>query len=127
MLADLQACLERIYRANCGEILSDYLVTDRMVANSLSELPIARGVEETVLLSQKDDGIEMSVFLDDALLERLEKKDPINSLSPDALSDLAVVVEGISHFQMIVWCAKTGRKVTMLELECRLGRAIRPD
>jgi hypothetical protein len=117
MLADLQAYLERIYRANCGEIVSDYLVTDRVVANSLSDMPIARGVEETVLLSQKGDGIEMSVFLDDALLDRLEKKDPINSISPDALSDLAIVVEGISHFHLIAWCAKTGRKVTMLELE----------
>jgi len=117
MLADLQSWIEGIYRADCGERLADYLITDRALANSLSDRPLASSVEETVLVFRDGDDLNLSVFLDQALLERLAAQDPINDLQPTALADLAVVLEGISHFNYIAFSAKADREVTLLELE----------
>jgi len=117
MLADLQSWIEGIYQADCGERLADYLITDRAVANSLSAEPLASSVEETVLVSRNGDDLALSVFLDQALLERMAAHDPMNELHPAMLADLAVILEGISHFNYIAFSAKSDREVTLLELE----------
>jgi len=117
MIDALHDALEAIYQTDCGEQIADYLVTSREVANCLSSIPLAASVEETVLVSQGDDGLAMSVFLDEALLHRLAGHNPIDELRPTALADLSLVLEGVSHFNYIAWCAKADREVTMLELE----------
>lgn len=117
MLDALHGTLETIYQTDCGHQFSDYLVTDRELANCLSKLPLAASVEETVLVSQDEEGLAVSVFLDEALLSRLAGHNPIDDLQPEALADLALVLEGVSHFNYIALCAREDREVTMLELE----------
>jgi hypothetical protein len=117
MLAALQKHLADIYQVDCGERISDYLITDRILANCIADQPLDTGVEETVLVSEDNEGMGLSVFLDQDLLTRLEKQNPLNGLRARRLGDLATVLEGISHFNYLVWSAQQDRSVTLLELE----------
>ena len=117
MLAELQSYIADIYDADCGHQLQDFLITDRALANDLGRRTLPANIEESVLVAEDSDGIVLSVFLDEALLARLDNADPMKSLRADELADLAVVLEGISHFNYIGWCAGNDKMVTLLELE----------
>lgn len=117
MLDALQKHLADIYHADCGYLVSDFLVTDRRVASCFSEQPLESGVEETVLVAQDKQGIALSVFLDQDLLARLADERPMQQLDVRQLRDLAVVIEGVSHFNYLAWSAAQDKSVTLLELE----------
>ena len=117
MLAELHGYMANIYDADCGHRLQDFLITDRDLANRLGRKVLPASVEETVLIAEGEDGISLSVFLDQALLSRLDNSDPLKNLRANELADLAVVLEGISHFNYLGWCAGSDKAVTLLELE----------
>ena len=68
MLAGLQKHLDDIYQTECGHQLADYLITDKTLADCIGQQPIGAGIEETVLVTEDDDGLALSVYLDQALL-----------------------------------------------------------
>jgi hypothetical protein len=72
---------------------------------------------ETLLMSEDDQGLSLSLFLDCDLLERLESADPLSQLRAELLDDLWKVLEGVSHFNCVVWKASQDRTVSLLELE----------
>ncbi len=117
MLAALQRQLMNIYAVDCEQSVTDYLVTDRRAATKYCSGRIADCIEESVLVSQDDDGLALSVYLDGALLDRLAEHDPMRRLRPEHLNDLMTVLEGISHFNYLVWHARHDRSVTLFELE----------
>ena len=117
MLSKLQNHLASIYRADTGYDVADFLITDRSLATALGRDSLLASVEETVLLAQEDDELELSIFLDQQLLSRIHGHDPLNHLQAELLDDLWRVLEGISHFNYIAWSAARDRSVTLLELE----------
>jgi hypothetical protein len=117
MLAELHRYLVDICQADCGHQIADFLITDRSIAASIGEQSLAAGVEETMLVADDDDGVAVSIYLDDALLSRLERQNPLDELKPGQLGDLSTVLEGISHFNYLVWSAVQDRSVTLFELE----------
>lgn len=117
MLAALQKQIVDIYQADCGLQVADFLITDRALASRIGDKNIAAGVEETVFVAADHGGMAVSVYLDDALVSRLEQQNPLCALKPDQLGDLSLVLEGISHFNYLVWSAGQDRTVTLLELE----------
>ena len=117
MLSDLQHLIAGIYDADCGHRLRDFLITDRALASHLGSRSLDSDIEETVLVAQDGDDLALSVYLDAALLSRLDNADPIRNLQADQLADLSIVLEGISHFNYLGWCASKDRPVTLLELE----------
>ncbi len=94
----------------------DYLVTDADLVKTW-EGPDARAADEKLLLVEDDDGLAIALYLEPEVLSRLDVADPLNSLSPDCLADFCKVVEGISHFNYVVFSAARERRVTQLELE----------
>ena len=117
MLAALQKQIADIYQADCGYRVADFLITDRAMATRIGEKALAAGVEETVFVAEDDDGMAVSLYLDHALMSRLECMNPLDELKPEQLGDLSTVLEGISHFNYLVWSACNDRSVTLLELE----------
>lgn len=117
MLSRLQNHLVDIYRADPGYSIVDFLITDPTLARLLGGDSVLADTEETVLVSEQDEGIELSVFLDRDLLSRLEDHDPMQSLEVRKLGDLWTVLEGISHFNYIAWCVGRNKSVTLFELE----------
>jgi hypothetical protein len=117
MLAELQQHLSDIYQVNGTYDVRDFLITDPTFANTLGHGAILTDTDETLLVSQDEDGLALSLFLDAALLERLETAKPLDCLRAEALDDLWKVLEGISHFNCVVWKAMQDRSFSLLELE----------
>ena len=74
--------------------------------------------EEVVLVREDEHGdVELSVFLDAALLARLDAADPLTALHDDNLGDFCIALEGVSHFVHLIWRAEQARQTTRFELE----------
>jgi len=73
--------------------------------------------DEQVLVASNDDGAELGVYIDPAVLMRLQLSDPFEQLNDHNLADFCTALEGVSHFQYLVWCMERGQPVSLLELE----------
>jgi hypothetical protein len=101
MLSQLQEHLTNIYRVDPGYDVNDFLITDPIVARILGQDSLIPETEESVLLRQDEDGLALSVFLDNDMLSRLKDANPLQELQVNQLNDLWTVLEGISHFNYI--------------------------
>lgn len=117
MLAELQQQLSDIYQVERLYDVRDYVITDPILAKCLGQDAMLANTDETLLVSQDDDGLALSLFIDGDMLERVESTNPLACLQAESLDDLWKVLEGISHFNCVVWKAAQDRTVTLLELE----------
>jgi len=117
VLAGLQKHLTDIYKVDSGFEITDFLITDPALAKILGYGALVPDTDESVLLSQDDEGLALSVYLDERMLARLHRDNPLDSLHTGQLDDLCKVLEGISHFNYLVWSARQDKAVTLLELE----------
>ena len=117
MLLQLQQQLTDIYQVDRAHDVRDYLITDRQLANYLGKNVLLEDTDESLLVAQDDEGLELSLFLDGEMLTRLEAAGPIACLGSELLDDWWKVIEGISHFNCVAWKASQDRTVTFLELE----------
>jgi hypothetical protein len=117
MLSQLQDHLTNIYRVDPGYDVTDFLITDPALAAILGDGSLVPDTEETVLVREDKDGISLSLFLDHRMLDRLGDANPLAELRADQLDDLWKVLEGVSHFNYIVWRARKNHGVSLLELE----------
>lgn len=117
MLSALQRQLSDIYQVGRAHDVRDYLITDPTLAGIIGQDAMLTNTEETLLVSQDDEGLAVSLFLDGDMLDRLESANPLNRLRAESLDDLWKVLEGISHFNCVVWKAAQDRTVSLLELE----------
>lgn len=117
MLSALQDQLSHLYQLDTSYRIDDFLITDPEVARILGADSMLVDNAETVLLSEDEDGVALSVFLDEELLERLRYNNPLDGLEPHQLDDYWTVLEGISHFTYLAFCAQKDKSVTLLELE----------
>ena len=117
MLRQLQRQLSDIYQVGRVHDVRDYLITDPAIARVIGQDAMLTNTDESLLVSHDDEGLALSLYLDADMLERLEATDPFSSLRADSLDDLWKVLEGISHFNCVVWKATQDRTVSLLELE----------
>jgi hypothetical protein len=117
VLSNLQKHLTDIYQVDAGFEVTDFLITDPALAKLLGYGALNPNTDESVLLSQDEDGLSLSLYLDQEMVARLTRDNPMNGLRAEQLDDLCKVIEGISHFNYIVWRARQDKAVTLLELE----------
>ena len=117
MLSELQDYLTGIYRVDPGHDVSDFLITDPLLAQTLAGESLIPNTNESVLLHQDEEGLALSLYLDSEMLDRLRLCDPLHGLQSNQLADLWTVLEGISHFNYIAWSARKNRRISLLELE----------
>lgn len=117
MLSQLQQQLNDIYQVNRGHDVRDFLITDRQLAKCLGRDAMLANTDESLLVAQDGDALEISLFLDGEMLARLEAAGPMACLHAGLLDDWWKVIEGISHFNCVAWKASQDRTVTLLELE----------
>ncbi|MGH8224127.1 MAG: hypothetical protein ACREQZ_14255, partial [Woeseiaceae bacterium] len=113
----LQDYLSGLYCAEPGYRVTDFLVTDPALASVLGGAALIPNTEETVFVSESDESLDLCLYLDRELLARLEDENPIEQLRASRIRDVWTVLEGISHFNYLVWSARQDRKVTLMELE----------
>jgi hypothetical protein len=113
-LERLELLLTGIYDLDIGCRVADFLVTDRQ--RLPGECRDAPGDEQLFVASDGDE-LHLSLYLDPAVLERLERHDPAHGLDADNLADCWTVLEGISHFLCVAHNAGHDRPVSRLALE----------
>lgn len=116
VLADIQRLLVGIYDLEPALDVRDFVVTRR------AQLPAEANVgaeaqDEALLVAALPGELAISLFLDAALLGRLEHHDPLARLDGDNLADWWTALEGVSHFLYLVHNATHDRDVDRLELE----------
>jgi hypothetical protein len=117
LLRELQALLARINDATVAEDVCDYLTTDRAQLRRWHAPSAAAATPEALLVAEQDGALDMSLFLDPALLARLTASAPLERLDDDNLEDFCTALEGVSHFHCVAWCAARGWSVSLLGLE----------
>ncbi|MCP5466093.1 MAG: hypothetical protein H7A17_00480 [Sinobacteraceae bacterium] len=114
LLRRLQELLTGIYDLPIDCDVCDFVTSDRQL---LPEHLRSCGTDEQLLVRPGADEVAMTLFLDAALLERLEQADPLAELHGRNLGDFWTVLEGVSHFVCVAWNAGHDRDVSVLELE----------
>lgn len=117
MLDVLQKQLRDIYHLGQGYDVRDFLITDPIMAKALGQGAVLGDSEETLLMLQDGGELSLSLFLDADLLDRVEAGKPLDRLDAAMLDDWWKVLEGISHFECVIWKTQQDRTVSLLELE----------
>ena len=117
VLDSLQSMLARLYDVELSHDVYDYLVTDRRHLGGERPCNDSRQPEEELLLAEMQDGAGIALYLDAALLRRLERADPLGALTDHNLADYCTALEGVSHFAYTTWRLGSDLPVSLLELE----------
>jgi hypothetical protein len=117
MLAKLQQQLHDTYQTDHDLDVRDFLITDPCLAKALGGNSVLMNNGESLLIREEDDGVSLSLYIENEILDRLESTDPLTTLEPGQLDDFCKVIEGVSHFNYVVWRASRDRSMTLLELE----------
>jgi hypothetical protein len=117
VLRGLQNLLGRLYDVDLPYDVYDFLITDRSSVAAASNDD--RALDEELLLAETIDGAGAGValYLDPALLSRLEAADPHQALTEHNLADYCTALEGVSHFVYSTWGLQRDLPVSLLELE----------
>ena len=115
-LRKLQHLLAGIYDLPISEDVRDFVVTDR---RCLPPGHADEAVDEQLLVETEAGGEELglALYLDGAVLERLERSDPLHALHGGNVADYLTALEGVSHFICVAWHAQHGHDVSRLVLE----------
>jgi hypothetical protein len=113
-LERLEQLLTGIYDLDIGCRVEEFLVTDRQqLPQDCRDAP----GDEQLFVAAHGDELCLSLYLDPALLERLERSDPSDGLDARNLADCWTALEGISHFLCVAHNAGHDRPVSRLGLE----------
>jgi hypothetical protein len=102
VLASLQRQLERIYEVEIPHRVDDFLITDPGVLNDIHghEGPAQSEVEEQLLVVQDGDCLDIALYVDNEVVNRLTRDDPRSRLHAGNLADYCTALEGVSHLEM---------------------------
>ncbi|MBL8200805.1 MAG: hypothetical protein JNK40_07525 [Chromatiales bacterium] len=117
LLGSMQGQLGRLYDVEVEHDVRDYLVTDRNLLAALTAGNPGRSAEEKLIVVEGEGNLDVALYLDQGVLERLAAADPRHGISGANLADFWTVLEGVSHFHYLAWNAAFDKPVTLLELE----------
>jgi hypothetical protein len=115
LLPKLEQMLHELYALDVGYAVSDFLITDAVLAGSLDAG--GRNVDEKLLIAEADGEADVALYLEQELLDRLAQHDPLQRLDGDNLADFWSALEGVSHFTYYAWNAARDKSVSLFELE----------
>lgn len=115
LLRKLETLLHGLYGLDLKYAVDDFLITDAAVAGSLDAG--GRKIDEKLLIAEADGEADVALYIEQELLERLARHDPLTRLDADNLADFWAVLEGVSHFTYYAWNAARDKPVSLFELE----------
>jgi hypothetical protein len=110
LLLEVQRRLENLYAIEPHAPVTDFLIPEE----DAGQYP---GGGSRTLLRQEGDEISVGVVLEGRVGECLARRDPREHLSRENLGPFCTLTEEVSHFVYLLFCARTERTVTELELE----------
>ncbi len=116
-LQPLQQGLQDIYALQVVHSVDDFLLTNRDLARQLGGAAALRSARESLLVREDDEELNLSLYLDPAVVESLQHEIAGPGGDEAGLEDYCLALEGVSHFLYLVWYASNNRPVTLLEME----------
>lgn len=113
VLGRVQRGLEQLYRVGTGVDVHDFVVDEQL----RDEVAPARRCREQLLVHDHDGELALGLFIDGEVLSNLQRHDPVHGLGEHNFGDFLLALEGVSHFVYAVFCARSARAVSQLELE----------
>ncbi len=110
LLVDVQRRLESMYALAPEAPVTDYLIPPQMAG-------AYPGGGSRTLVTRDAEGLSVGVVLAPAIGARLAEQDPRERLDRRNLDSFCTATEEVSHFVYLLFCARTERTVTELELE----------
>jgi hypothetical protein len=107
--------LHELYALEIGYAVSDFLITDAVLAGRLDVG--GRKVDEKLLIAESNGEADVALYLEQELLDRLAQRDPLTRLDGENLADFWSALEGVSHFTYYAWNAARDKSVSLFELE----------
>lgn len=117
LLSQLQTQLAGFYAAPIAYDVYDFLITDALAAAALTPAGAATSNQERLLVRDGECDLELSLYIDQAVLSSLTEDDPTISLHDGNLNEFLIALEGVSHLQYLIWHAEKSQPVSLLELE----------
>ena len=117
LLTAIQDHLEDFYEVSVAQNVLDYVITDKGFAEIVSNCKIDNDTLEQLLVATNDEYVDVSLYLDDNLVNRLGNDYPSLYTDKNDLHDFWIALEGVSHFLYLAWNAHHDRSVSQLELE----------
>jgi hypothetical protein len=114
LLRQMQSLLAGLYDAPVEHDAEDFLVSDPQRLREVVGEPLS---DEQVFVVEHDGEVRIGLFIDQRVLDRLQRHDPLDELDEDNLNDFCTALEGVSHFHYLIWSCARGRSVSLLELE----------
>ena len=110
LLVAVQRRLESLYALEPEAPVTDFVLD----AEAAKALP---GGGSRTLVSHSGDAVSVGVVFADEVPERLRSEDPRVRLDRSNLGPFCTLTEEVSHFLYVLFCARSSRTVTELELE----------
>jgi hypothetical protein len=110
LLLDVQRRLETLYALEPEAPVTDFLLSEQ----AASGYP---GGGSRTLVAQDGEELSLGVVLDPRVGALLSARDPLVHLDLGNLDSFCTATEEVSHFVYLLFCARTARTVTQLELE----------
>jgi hypothetical protein len=117
LLRRMQSLLTRLYDAPVEHDAEDFLISDPQRLREVVGEQRGPLSDEQVFVVQEEGGVRIGLFIDQRVLERLERRNPLHALDERNLHDFCTALEGVSHFHYLIWSLARGRPVSLLELE----------
>lgn len=113
----VQRHLEWLYGLPPGTSVAPFIFSDQQLAAVLFSASERASAAEALFICQRGDELELSVFIDSSVLEKLRRIGPASALRIEDLAEFWLLVEGVSHFVRVSHAAAHRRAITALELE----------
>jgi hypothetical protein len=110
LLLDVQRRLENLYALEPESPVTDFLIAEE----DATSYP---GGDSRTLAKEDDGALSVGVVLEEGLCEDLARHDPRVRLNGDNLAPFCTLIEEVSHFLYVLFCARCERSITQLELE----------
>jgi hypothetical protein len=110
VLLDVQRRLESLYALPAEAPVTDFLISPQAAA-------AYPGGGSRTLIAQDGGGVSLGVVIAAGIGARLDEQDPRQRLDRRNLDPFCNAAEEVSHFVYLLFCARTERTVTELELE----------
>ena len=112
----MQATIANLYETPINFPVDDFLITNLRAIGVTSPATEVRS-DEMLFVLETHDGMEISLFLDARVVEMISRRNPEVPLDFDSLQHYLMALEGVSHFQYLIWNAERNKSITLFELE----------
>jgi len=115
LLNQMKHSITRFYDLNLPYVLEDFISYDRKWYSAVSGA--TQHLNEALLIQQSDDTLDLTLFLDQATVQRATDVWQKSRWNLSDLDAVCTVAEGISHLICLLWHAHHGRELRPVDLE----------